>query len=144
SIDRRHFLGRAAAAGIGALSLGSSLGSGEEQDGGQPPPRNPDPPLPANRRSYTGPNVILVRFGGGVRRRETILDDAHTYCPFIYHELYRNQGVLYNNVEIESGPGVVTSHGQGTLYLLTGKYAEYRDIENQFLAERFEPGSPTL
>ena len=33
---------------------------------------------------YNGPNVILIRFGGGVRRRETIAPD-HTYAPFLRH-----------------------------------------------------------
>ncbi len=88
--------------------------------------------------------MILVRFGGGVRRRETILEPEKTYCPFIYHELYRNKGILFNNMEIESAPGVETSHGQGTLYLLTGQYDHYEDIERRFLAERFIPQAPTL
>ena len=30
--------------------------------------------------TYAGPNVVIVRFGGGVRRRETI-DAQHTLAP---------------------------------------------------------------
>jgi hypothetical protein len=142
-LDRRRFL-RQATAGLGLLSTGAALSDGEDPLIGDPPPAHPDPAPPPGRRPYTGPNVILVRFGGGVRRRETILEPERTFCPFIYHELYRRQGVLYANVEIESAPNVVTGHGQGTLYLLTGRYDEYHDIANQFLADRFEPPVPTL
>src|SRR5262249_24827438 len=77
-------------------------------------------------------------------RRETIETPERTFCPFIYHELGRKQGVLFPNVDIASAPDVVTSHGQGTLYLLTGRYDRYEDITHKFLAERFEPVVPTL
>jgi len=40
--------------------------------------------------------------------------------------------------------GVDTSHGQGTLYIITGKYEKYKDITNKFLSERFESKVPTL
>jgi len=40
--------------------------------------------------------------------------------------------------------GVDTSHGQGTLYIITGKYEKYKDITNKFLAERFESKVPTI
>src|SRR5262249_38147100 len=135
-IDRRRFL-RQATAGLGTLAAVSPLGNAEDPPLGEDPPAHPDPALPAGRRPYDGPNVILVRFGGGVRRRETILDPERTYCPFIYHELNRHRGVLFPNVEIASAPGVVTSHGQGTLYLLTGRYDEYHDVAGQFLGDRF-------
>src|SRR5437016_4169114 len=103
-IDRRRFLGQASA-GLGVFATGATRGNnGEDVPLGGDPPAHPDPPLPADRRPYRGPNLVLVRFGGGVRRLETILEPEHTYCPFIYHELYRRQGVLFNNVEIESAP----------------------------------------
>ena len=42
-------------------------------------------PLPAfSKTAYQGPNVILVRFGGGVRRAETI-DEAATWAPYLRH-----------------------------------------------------------
>src|SRR5439155_6646599 len=110
-----------------------------------PPPPGPpagrdDPPAPpAGPYPLDRPNVILVRFGGGVRRQETVLDGARTYCPFIYHELFRNRGVLFNNVEIAQHLGVDTSHGQGTLYLLTGGYDHYEDVGRRALSDRFEP-----
>ncbi len=96
------------------------------------------------RLPYRGPNVILIRFGGGVRRLETIQDSEHTYCPFVYHELFKKKGILFPNVEIDSAPGVVTSHGQGTLYLLTGRYDTYEDITRRAFADRFVPKVPTL
>jgi hypothetical protein len=101
----------------------------------------PQQPLVQGRIPYRGPYVILIRFGGGVRRLETIADASHTWCPFIYHELFQRRGVLLGNMEIESAPGVVTSHGQGTLYILTGKYSRY-DADG--FAERFIPQAPTL
>jgi len=96
-------------------------------------PRQPD---------YRGPNVVIVRFGGGVRRRETI-DPEHTYAPFLCHELTK-RGTLFKNMEIDSLEGVETSHGQGTLYIVTGKYDRYKDVRGQFLGERFEAKVPTV
>jgi hypothetical protein len=96
----------------------------------------------ALKPDYRGPNVILVRFGGGVRRRETI-DPEHTYSPFFCHELAR-RGVLFKNMEIDMLSGVETSHGQGTLHILTGKYDRFKDVEGRFLGQRFESKVPTL
>lgn len=93
-------------------------------------------------RPYTGPNVILVRFGGGVRRRETI-DPIHTYAPYFLHEL-APRGTLFTDMEISQLDGVETSHGQGTLYLLTGKYDHFRDVGGRLLGQRFEAQVPTL
>ena len=92
--------------------------------------------------NYNGPNVIILRFGGGVRRRETI-DLEHTYAPFLRHELAK-RGTLFTDMRISAQKDVVTSHAQGTLYILTGRYDKYSDIENKFLSERFEPKAPTL
>ncbi len=93
-------------------------------------------------RPYRGPNVIIVRFGGGVRRRETI-DLDHTYCPFLRHELAR-RGTLFTDVTIAQMQGLQTSHGEGTLNILTGKYDIYRDINDKFLGARFEAKAPTV
>jgi hypothetical protein len=96
-------------------------------------------------RSYRGPNVIIVRFGGGARRRETI-DPQTTYAPFLCHDFVK-RGTLFSRMEIDSFTpmvGVDTSHGQGTLYIITGKYEKYVDITNKFLSERFESKVPTL
>jgi len=98
-----------------------------------------------SKPAYRGPNVIIVRFGGGARRRETI-DGETTYAPFLCHELAK-RGTLYNKMEIDSFTptvGVDTSHGQGTLYIITGKYEKYKDVTQKFLAERFESKVPTL
>jgi len=99
----------------------------------------------ANRPSYRGPNVILVRFGGGARRRETI-DPDHTLAPFLCHD-FAKRGTLFKDMKIDSFTptvGVDTSHGQGTLYLITGKYEKYRTISDKFLDERFESKVPTI
>jgi hypothetical protein len=105
------------------------------------PENVPDPSRPV----YRGPNVIIVRFGGGARRRETI-DPQTTYAPFLCHDFAR-RGTLFNQMEIDSFTptvGVDTSHGQGTLYIITGKYEKYKDITQKFLAERFESKVPTI
>src|SRR5438552_451640 len=94
---------------------------------------------------YRGPKVILVRFGGGARRQETI-EPQTTYAPFLCHE-FAKRGTLFTRMEIDSftpAVGVDTSHGQGTLYLITGKYEKYQDITHKFLAERFAPKVPTV
>ena len=102
-------------------------------------------PLVSAKPPYRGPNVIIVRFGGGARRRETI-DPKTTYAPFLCHELAR-RGTLFPQMEIDSftpTTGVDTSHGQGTLYIITGKYEKYKDVSGKFLGERFESRVPTL
>src|SRR6185503_1951952 len=110
---RREFL-KGVVAGTSLLTSGSVLRAAELEVA--------DP----GRAPYRGPNVILVRFGGGARRRETIQPET-TYAPFLCHEMTR-RGILFPNMEIDSftpSAGVDTSHGQGTLYLLTGKYEKY-------------------
>lgn len=129
-LPRRDFL-RTLAAGAGALALPS--GALAEA---------------APRPAYRGPNVFIIRWGGGARRRES-LDPRHTHAPFLCHELTR-RGVLYPRMEIEQFKDYQTSHGEGTLYILTGKYERYRDIHEtrgaprKFLGARFEASVPTL
>ncbi len=94
------------------------------------------------RTPYGGPNVIVIRFGGGVRRRETI-DPDHTYSPYLRHVLAR-RGTLFTNMRIASQEGIVTSHAQGTLYILTGRYDRYVDVEARIFSERYEPKAPTI
>jgi len=129
TVARREFLKRTAL-GLGAAAAGPSLfpASSMAQS--------------INRPDYEGPNVIIVRFGGGVRRLETI-DEQHTYSPYFLKELCP-RGVLFNNMSIDHFEGVDTSHGQGTLYILTGKYDKFKDIEDKFLGSRFESKVPTL
>jgi hypothetical protein len=95
-----------------------------------------------SRPAYTGPNVVIIRFGGGARRRETI-DPSHTYSPFLCHE-FTKRGTLFRAMEIAADKGIETGHGQGTLNILTGKYDRYKDVKEEFLAERFEARVPTL
>ncbi len=89
--------------------------------------------------SYQQPRVIIIRFGGGVRRQETI-DIKGTYAPFMRHILAK-EGTLFSNMQLDKSDSVTTSHGQGTLYILTGKYQKY---EEKFSSDRFEPSIPTL
>ncbi len=96
----------------------------------------------AEREAFRGRNVIVIRFGGGVRRRESI-EPRQTYAPFVVHELAK-AGTLFPAVEIAQLEGLNTSHGEGTLNLLTARYDRYSDIENGFLKARFEPKVPTL
>ena len=96
----------------------------------------------AAAREYSGPNVILVRFGGGVRRAETI-DEAATYAPYLRHVLAR-RGVFIPDMRIAQLDGVNTSHAEGTLNLLTGRYLAYRDAGSKLLEDRLEPTEPTL
>lgn len=94
------------------------------------------------RRPYRGPNVIVIRFGGGVRRRETI-DPDQTYAPFL-RKVLAGRGVLIPNVVIDSFKDVDTSHAEGTLNLLTGRYRSYRKVGARGLAPLLEPDQPTL
>ena len=120
SIDRRQFTaGLAASAGTLALNA-----------------------TPAQARAYRGSNVIIVRFGGGVRRAETI-DPKRTYAPFLLNTLAK-RGVLIPDVRIADIDGMDTSHAEGTINILTGRYAAWRDAGSKFLARRLEPTSPTL
>src|SRR5262249_55412916 len=147
AIDRRDFLSQAAAR-VTALSAGLAAVCDERQLlaslNATPEERSALERVTGPRLPYKGPNVILIRFGGGVRRLETILSPQKSHCPFVYHELIKKHGILFNNVDIQSSPGIETSHGQGTLYLLTGKYDHYEDITHKPLADRFEAKIPTI
>ncbi|MBM3824895.1 MAG: twin-arginine translocation signal domain-containing protein [Verrucomicrobia bacterium] len=99
-------------------------------------------PSTETRTGYQGPNVVLIRFGGGVRRREC-LDPQQTYCPYFRHELVK-RGTFFPRMTIAQIKGLNTSHGEGTLNLVTGRYDQYKDIGNKFLGQRFEPKVPTL
>lgn len=123
-LSRRKFLRGSLGAGLAGLAAPCS---GE---------------APIIRPAYGGPNVIIVRFGGGVRRRETI-DTRHTHAPYLCKELSR-RGTFFPNMVIDPVAGSETSHGQGTLNILTGKYDKYKDFDNQFLGERFEARVPTV
>ncbi len=132
-IDRRDFL-RSVVAGAGGVSLASQSFA----HSWDPDPHSPN----EQKREYRGPNVIIIRFGGGVRRKETI-DPDHTYSPFLVHELVK-RGTLFPHMELGSVKGLQTSHGPGTLNILTGKYDKYEDVSQAFLGERFEAKVPTL
>ena len=131
-LNRRRFL-QQTAAGVGAMAL---LGQGASAlDDTREVPR-------IGAQPYRGPNVVIIRFGGGVRRRETI-DPQNTYAPYFLHK-FAKRGTLYTNMEISEFKGVDTSHGQGTLYILTGKYNSFKNVSTHFLGERFESHVPTV
>lgn len=121
-LGRRAFLRGVAAMGVAAGAGVSSAGPG--------------------LRGYRGPNVIVVRFGGGVRRLETI-EAQRTCSPYFRHELAK-RGTLFRNMEIAQLDGVETSHGQGTLYTLTGRYERHQDVGGRLLGQRFESKFPTM
>lgn len=147
-VDRRQFVSGMLAGGVGLIAAtGCEPRVGTE--GPLPTGASGGPPWVAEVRQaapndspYRGPNVIVVRFGGGARRRETI-DPKYSYSPFLCHE-FANRGTMFPQMTIDSLAGVETSHGQGTLYILTGKYERYEDVKNGFLKARFESKVPTI
>lgn len=92
--------------------------------------------------AYRGPNVIIVRFGGGVRRAETIVPET-SYAPYLSQVMAR-EGVLIPDLTIAQLDGVETSHEEGTLNILTGRYRSYRDAGSKLFEPHLEPTVPTL
>lgn len=140
-LDRRDFLmGSIATLGLAGAAPAAALarGLGAEGRGTGTAPASPIRP----RSEYKGPNVIIVRFGGGARRLETI-NEQHTWSPYLCHEL-KKRGTFFPLMGIDSPKGVGVSHGQGTLNILTGLYDRYQDADDKFLGERFEARVPTL
>ncbi len=122
-IDRRSF-NTGLAVSAGALAFAAGAGP------------------PARAAAYGGPNVIIVRFGGGVRRTETI-DPANTWAPYLMNSLAA-RGVLIPDVRIADIKGMDTSHAEGTINILTGRYAAWSDAGSTILTAKIEPTSPTL
>jgi len=60
-------------AGTGLMAAGGAFSLAETLAGAVT-----EPALSA----YRGPNVVLIRYGGGARRRESI-DSENTYSPFL-------------------------------------------------------------
>ena len=127
ALPRRAFI-KGVLAGSGLVAAGGGLEAAEG--------------LIPEKPAYQGPNVIVIRFGGGVRRRESI-EPGTTYSPFLCHELIP-RGTLFRNLMVGQIKGLNTSHGEGTLNLVTGHYDQYKDIESKFLGARFEPKVPTI
>ena len=97
---------------------------------------------PPSFAASRAPKVVVVRFGGGVRRRETLQPDT-TFSPYLLKHLVP-RGMLFRDTVIEQLDGVDTSHAQGTVHLITGRYGAYEDVSEQWLGERFEPTVPTI
>ncbi len=122
ALTRRHFLASAAARSAALAWPGAAAAE----------------TLPG----YRGPNVVIVRFGGGVRREE-VLNPDQTYAPYFLQQLVP-RGVFFPDVRIDQFSDIETSHGQGTLYILTGKYHRYEDVGGRLIGARFEAPVPTL
>ena len=143
-LSRRDFLTTVAAGGASLIATAGCERSDQRTEASRPAitpvalDLEPDRP----KQPYDGPNVVVIRFGGGARRLETINPD-HTYSPFLCHE-FAPHGTLFPNMEIDSLEGVETSHGQGTLYIVTGKYDRFEDVGGKFLGARFEAKVPTV
>jgi hypothetical protein len=54
------------------------------------------------------------------------------------------RGVLIPSMTIAQLEGVDTSHAEGTLNILTGRYRAYRDADSRLLAQHLEPTEPTV
>jgi len=102
--------------------------------------------VPARRAeaapAYRGPNVVIVRFGGGVRRAETIVPKG-TYAPYLRNVLAA-RGVLIPDMTIAEIKGMATSHAEGTLNLVTGRYKAYRKFARHGITPLLEATEPTL
>lgn len=92
--------------------------------------------------AYRGPNAIIVRFGGGVRRRE-VVEALTSHAPF-FRNVLAKRGVLIPGVTIAELTDVDTSHAEGTLNILTGRYRAYSRVGDRGLAPLLEPNQPTL
>lgn len=83
------------------------------------------------------PKVVLVQYGGCVRRRETIQEAGTTLSHFLFHNLLP-EGTVYTNAFNR----LITGHAHGSLYLFSGRYHEYP--QGLFTEKRFVPVAPTL
>lgn len=110
-ISRRTFLKAAAAAGAGAALFPSVLR--------------------AEWKSVQ--NVILVRFGGGVRYRESFGDPSMKWMPKISKNLLK-MGTRYVNVFNDGD----TTHAGATTQLLTGKWVKQGGLGKK------NPADPTI
>ena len=133
--NRRNFLtGIAGVGAVGTVPLLTQV---------QPEESEPEP-LKQGTAEYKGPNVIIIRFGGGCRRREAIEKDT-TCAPYLFNKLMP-RGVLFQDMKIDSlkpTMGVDTSHGQGTVYILSGRY-KLSKAGGKGFDERFIPAASTI
>jgi hypothetical protein len=129
AVPRRNFL-KDVATGAAGLALTAPSAFGAEA-----------------KRDYGGPNFVIIRFGGGVRRQETIDPRAQSYAPYFLHKLTK-RGTFFPRMELSCN-SCNTSHGEGTLYILTGKYEKFKGVgekvgDKRFLDARFEASVPTI
>src|SRR5258705_1733580 len=84
---RRTFI-RGVIAGGGLLAAGGRLSATESLLG----------ETADIKPAFRGPNVVLIRFGGGARRKETS-DPQSTYSPFLCRQGV-NRGTSFNDIAI--------------------------------------------
>ncbi len=93
-------------------------------------------------KRYKGPNVIVIRYGGGVRRRETIAPET-SFSPFMLNQMIP-QGTLYNNMSIAELPNNETDHAQGTVNIMTGRYFGYTTHQEDVSGNFLRPSVPSI
>ena len=81
ALPRRDFL-RHLAVGSSALAFGPTLMRASGAPAAVPAAAD------LTRKAYSGPNLVIVRWGGGARRKESI-ETGTTYSPFLCHELLK-------------------------------------------------------
>ena len=91
---------------------------------------------------YAFPNIIFIRFGGGVRRKETI-NSNFTYAPF-FNKVLMPQGTLFSNMTIREGKDIETGHEHGTLRILNGNYQTIKENEGGLINNHFESDTATI
>lgn len=112
-MNRRTFLGRAAATGL-AATLG---GLGGRQD------RSASAATPAGPAGSRRRKLIVVVFGGGTRSSEAVDDPEHRYIPHLWNRMIPH-GTLFTNMRVERK----VVHPNCTGSILTGHW-EWDDID---------------
>lgn len=145
-MERREFLRNAAlSAGVVGVPLigqrlfgapSSPLAVEKKSLAGIPAFQESSTPLKAPQKSLVQ-TVVLVRFGGGIRRAESI-DHKKSMVPFLCHGLLR-EGTLFSDVWIDRRMN--TGHVHGSLYLSTGGFDGY---PHGLFGGPFIPKRPTL
>ncbi|MBK6896670.1 MAG: hypothetical protein IPH06_08780 [Alphaproteobacteria bacterium] len=97
---------------------------------------------PGPGKRYKGPNVIVIRYGGGVRRRETIEPET-SFSPFMLNRMIP-KGTLYRNMSIAELPNNETDHAQGTVNIMTGRYFGYTNHHEKIPGNFLRPSVPSI
>jgi len=93
--------------------------------------------LPPRESVRGGPNVILIRFGGGVRRLETIDPNHPNFTPHLLHEMLP-EGTVWTDVVVDGLP----NHSTGTVHLTAGRYLHH--FPPPVYRDELVPSGPTI